>query len=60
MVVTLYAPKPTKQFSNFKVHLQIEAKRTNDKASYLIKAHSSKCRGHIGLLAKQMNNTSTE
>lgn len=56
--VTVKAPKPSKQFTNLKVLHQIEANRTNDKASQLIKAHSSKCRGHIGLLAKQMNNTS--
>lgn len=53
----LYAPKPTGQFSNF--NNQIEGKRTDDKASELIKTCSSKCRGHIGLPAKQMNNTFT-
>ena len=44
---TLQVTKPSEQFSDFKVRHQIEAKRTNDKASQLIKAHSSKCKGHI-------------
>lgn len=40
--VGLWDRKSPEQFSDFKEHYQIKAKRTNDKASQLIRAASSK------------------